>query len=91
MGDLVKVGIKLGLAASLLAAIAGVLLLVTIPNVDFTPLSRYVGSVYAFAVHWCPVIASLWTTACTIIGVNLALLTFRGAMVAVKLAWRVFE
>ena len=91
MGDIIKVSIKLGLAATLLAAIAAVLLLVTIPNVDFTPLSTYIGSVYAFAVHWCPVIASLWTTALTMIGVNLALLAFRAAMVIVKLIWRVFE
>lgn len=91
MGDIVKIGIKLGLAATLLAAIAGVLLLVTIPSIDFTPLSTYIGSVYAFAIHWCPVIESLWTTALAMIGVNLALLAFRGAMVVVKLAWRVFE
>lgn len=91
MGDLVKVGIKLGLAATLLAAIAAVLLLVTIPSVDFSSITTYINSVYAFAVHWCPVMANLWTTATTMIGVNLALLAFRGAMVVVKLAWRVFE
>lgn len=91
MGDLIKVGIKLGLAAALLAAIAGVLLLVQIPTVDFTPLSTYIGHIYAFAVHWCPVIGTLWTTATVMIGVNVALLAFRGAMVVTKLAWRVFE
>lgn len=91
MGDIIKIGIKVGLATALLAAIAAVLLLVTIPYVDFTPLSSYIGSVHAFAVHWCPVIGPLWTTAISMIGVNVALLLFRGAMVVVKLAWRVFE
>ena len=91
MGEVLKIGGKFGLATALLAAIAGVLLLISIPSVDFTPLSYYIGSVYAFAIHWCPVIQSLWTTALAMIGVNLALLTFRGAMVAVKLVWRVFE
>lgn len=91
MGDIVKIGIKVGLAATLLAGIAGVLLLVSIPSVDFTPLSTYIGHVYAFAIHWCPVISNLWTTALAMIGVNVALLAFRGAMVVVKLAWRVFE
>lgn len=91
MGDVIKIGIKVGLAAGLLTAILAVLALVSIPYVDFSPLPYYIGSVYAFAVHWCPVIGTLWNTALVMIGVNLALLTFRGAMVVVKLAWRVFE
>lgn len=91
MSDLIKIGIKTALIGGVIVTLAVVLLLIQLPVVDFTPLSTYIGSVYAFAVHWCPIIERLWTTATFIIGVNIALLTFRAGLFLFKTIWAIFE
>lgn len=75
-----KMAIKAALLVGVLGAFATVLLVIQIPSVDFSPLSIYIGHVYAFAVHWCPIISQLWTVSIIILGANLALLIFRAGL-----------
>lgn len=91
MLDVIKISMKVAAISAAVAALAVVLLLIRLPAVDFSVLSTYIGHVYAFAVHWCPIIANLWNLALTVIGINLALLTFRAGLFLFKIIMSVFE
>lgn len=91
MGEMIKITVKTAAIGAAIAALAVVLLGIQLPQVDFSTLSVYVARVYAFAIHWCPIIASFWNTALVIIGVNLALLTFRAGLFVFKTIMAIFE
>ena len=89
--NLIKVGIKLAIVTAVLGSVVLVVSMIQIPNVDFSSVSYYIGSVYAFAVHWCPVIDILWATALGVIGVNIAILGVRAALFVARAIMVVFE
>ena len=91
MGELVKIGIKVGIVTLAIAAFAVFVLTLQLPSVDSTILFDYIDSVYTFAVHWCPVIHLLYTLSVYVIGVNISVLVLRIALLIPKTAMAIFE
>lgn len=91
MADWAKIALKTGLIAVVMVALWAVFANVQIPTIDFTSVLSSAGTAMAIITYWIPVFPTIWTTTLVLLGVLLALWTFRFAMVAVRWLFKVNE
>lgn len=91
MADWAKIAIKTGLIATVMIALFAVFALVQVPAVDFTTLTQGLGIGLAVIYHWLPISQVLFTLVLGLLAVEVALLGFRYAMIAVRWLFKVNE
>lgn len=91
MGDAIKIGVKTGLIAVVMVALWAVFTQISIPSLDFSTIFASAGTAFAVISYWVPVFPVLWTTTLALLGVLIALWTFRFAMIAVRWIFKVNE
>lgn len=91
MADWAKIALKTGLIAVVMVALWAVFANVQIPTIDFTSVLSSAGTAMAIITYWLPVFPTIWNTTLILLGVLLALWTFRFAMVAVRWLFKVNE
>lgn len=89
--DYVKMGAKLALIAVITTAIIVIFTTVQIPNLDFTLFSTGVSKALAIMYHWVPAAQVLVPLAFVMLGVQLAIILFEYAMIAVRWVMKVNE
>lgn len=91
MADWAKILIKTGLIATVMVALFAVFANVQIPAIDYSSLTSGLGVALAVCYHWLPVTSVIFPVAVVLLGVELALLTFRYGMIAVRWLFKVNE
>lgn len=91
MGDLVKIGVKTALIAVITAAIIAVFTSVSFPALDYTNFAQYLRAGYAVAVHWCPILGTIFPLAIALMGVRVAIWGVHFTLIAVRWVMKVNE
>lgn len=91
MADWAKIALKTGLIVVVMAGIWLVFDRIQVPAIDFSQLVQGLGKFFAIANHWLPVFNTLWRVTLALLGVELALLTFRFGIIAVRWLFKVNE
>lgn len=91
MGDFVKIAVKTALIVTIMAGIVALFATVQIPSLDFTLLTQGLGVALAVLYHYVPISTVILPLAFIILSLDLAILTFRIGMVAVKWIMKVNE
>lgn len=91
MADWAKIALKTGLIVVVMAGIWLVFNQIQVPSVDFTQLTNGLGKIFAIANHWLPVFNAIWLIIVALLGVELALITFRFGIIAVRWLFKVNE
>lgn len=89
--DYVKMGAKLALIAVITTAIIVIFNTVQIPNLDFSLFSQGLSTALAIIYHWCPAATVIVPLAITMLGIQLTILLFEYAMIAVRWVMKVNE
>ena len=89
--DYIKMGAKLALIAVITAAIILIFSTVQIPNLDFTLMNQGLGTALAVIYHWVPAAQVIFPIAVAMLGIQLAILLFEYAMIAVRWVMKVNE
>lgn len=82
---------KLALIAVITAAIIAIFANVQIPNLDFTLLTQGLNKAMAIMYHWVPAASVVLPIAVSMLGIQLAILLFHYAMIAVRWVMKVNE
>lgn len=91
MGDAIKIAVKTGLIAVIMVALWAVFTQIQIPTLSFTTVFQSAGTALAIINYWIPVFSGVWITTLALLGVLVALWTFRFAMIAVRWVMKVNE
>lgn len=89
--DLVKMGVKAALIIVITAAVLILFNTITIPNLDLSQVSSYLNTAYSVGVHYVPGFAIIWGLGLAVIGLDLAVMIFNFAMIAVRWIMKVNE
>lgn len=89
--DIVKIAAKTALIAVITAAIIALFANVQIPNLDFTMFGQALGKGLAIMYHWVPGANVIVPLAFSMLGLQLAIMLFEFAMVAVRWVMKVNE
>lgn len=91
MGDAIKIAVKTGLIAVIMVALWAVFANVQVPTVSFTEFTSAISMALAVAYHYVPALQIIFPVAIGLVGVELGILTFKYAMIAVKWVMKVNE
>lgn len=91
MGDAVKIAVKTALIAVIMVALWAVFTQIQIPTLDFSVVFQSIGTSFAIISYWVPAFPTIWTTTLAMLGVLVALWTFRFAMIATRWIMKVNE
>lgn len=91
MADWAKIALKAGLVAVVMVALWAVFTMVEIPELDFSVIFGGVSTAFAIISYWCPAFPTVWVTALAMVGMLIALWTFRFAMIAIRWLFKVNE
>jgi len=91
MADWAKILLKTGLIAGVMAGIWAVFTQIQIPTIDFSVITQNTSFAYAFLTYWNPAFPVVWGIVLTMLGVLLALWTFRFGSIAVRWLFKVNE
>ena len=91
MGDAIKIDVKTGLIAVIMVALWAVFANVQVPSVSFTEFTSAISMALAVAYHYVPALQIIFPVALGLVGVELGILTFKYAMIAVKWVMKVNE
>lgn len=91
MGDAIKIAVKTGLIAVIMVALWAVFSNVQVPSVSFTEFTSAISMALAVAYHYVPALQIIFPVALGLVGVELGILTFKYAMIAVKWVMKVNE
>ena len=89
--DYVKMGAKLALIAVITAAIVALFTTVQIPALNFQYLTQGLSTALAIVYHWVPASQVVVPLAFSMLGVQLAIILFEYAMIAVRWVLKVNE
>lgn len=89
--DYVKMGAKLALIAVITAAIVALFANLQIPALNFTLLNQGISTALAIMYHWVPASQVIVPLALSLLGIQLAILLFEYAMIAVRWILKVNE
>ena len=89
--DYVKMGAKIALIAVITTAIIAIFATVQIPALDFTLFSQGLSTALAIIYHWVPAAQVVVPLSITMLGIQLAILLFEYAMIAVRWVMKVNE
>lgn len=90
-GDYVKMGIKAALIVVITVAVLVLFNSITIPNLDLSQVSTYLNVAYSVGVHYIPGFVIIWGLGLAVIGLDLAVMLFNLAMIAVRWVMKVAE
>lgn len=90
-GDIVKIAAKTALIAVITAAIIALFANVQIPGLDFTLFGQTLGKGLAILYHWVPGSNVIVPIAFAMFGLQLSIMLFEFAMVAVRWIMKVNE
>ena len=91
MGDAVKIAVKTGLVVVVMVALWAVFTQVQIPALDFSVVFGSAKTAFAIIAYWCPAFPIIWNTTLAMLGMLVALWTFRFAMIATRWIMKVNE
>lgn len=91
MSDIVKIAVKTALILVITAAILAIFANLHIPSLDFTYFSQGISRALAIMYHWIPGASVIVPIAFTMLGIQVAILTFELAMIAVRWIMKVNE
>lgn len=91
MGDLVKIAAKTALIVVITAAILALFATIQIPNIDFSVLSTGLGVALAVIHHWIPISTVIIPASIVMLSLQLAIVLFEFAMIAVRWIMKVNE
>lgn len=91
MADWAKIAIKTGLIAGVMVALWAVFTQIQIPTIDFSVVLQDASLAMAFLTYWCPAFPVVWNMSLVMLGVLVALWTFRFATIAVRWLFKVNE
>ena len=91
MTDALKIAAKTALIAVVTTAIIAIFATVQIPALDFTLLTQGLGTALAIIYHWVPSARIVVPLAVSMLGLQLAILLFEYAMIAVRWIFKVNE
>lgn len=91
MADWAKIAIKTGLIAGVMVALWAVFTQIQIPTIDFSVVLQDASLAMAFLTYWCPAFPVVWNISLVMLGILVALWTFRFATVAVRWLFKVNE
>lgn len=89
--DYIKMGAKIALIAVITAAIIVIFNNVHIPTLDFTTLTSGLSTALAIIYHWVPAASVIVPIAFSMLGIQLAIMLFEYAMIAVRWIMKVNE
>lgn len=89
--DYVKMGAKIALIAVITVAIIAIFANVQIPNLNFNLLTTGISTALAIIYHWVPGANIIVPLAFSMLGIQLAILLFEYAMIAVRWVLKVNE
>lgn len=89
MVEVAKIALKTGLIAVVMVALWAVFTQVQIPALDFSLIFGGVSTAFAILSYWCPAFPVVWVTALAMVGMLIALWTFRFATIAVRWLFKV--
>ena len=91
MADWAKIALKTGLVAVVMVALWAVFTQVQLPSIDFSVVFGSFGTAMAVIAYWCPAFTVIWNTTLALLGMLVALWTFRFAMIAIRWLFKVNE
>ena len=91
MADWAKIALKVGLVAGVMAGIWAVFTQIQIPVIDFSVPLQSAGFAMAFLTYWCPAFPVIWNVSLIMLGVLIALWTFRFGSIAIRWLFKVNE
>lgn len=91
MADWVKIALKTGLIIGVMTALWAVFTQIQIPNINYVPVTQNAGIAMAFLTYWIPAFPIIWNITLTMIGILIALWTFRFGSIAVRWLFKVNE
>lgn len=89
--DYIKMGAKIALITVITTAIIVIFATVQIPVLDFSLFSQGLSTALAIIYHWVPAAQVIVPLAITMLGIQLAILLFEYAMIAVRWVLKVNE
>ena len=89
--DIIKIGVKTALIAVITAAIIAIFANVQIPGLDFTMFGQAISKALAIIYHWVPGSSVIVPLAFSMMGIQLAIILFQYAMIAVRWVMKVNE
>ena len=91
MADWAKIALKAGLIAGVMVALWAVFTQIQIPTIDYTVVTQSAGVAMAFLTYWCPAFPVIWNISLAMLGLLLALWTFRFGSIAIRWLFKVNE
>lgn len=91
MADWAKIALKSGLIAVVMVALWAVFTQIQVPALDYSTVFSAASTVMAVLAYWIPAFPVIWTFTLVLLGVLVALWTFRFAMVATRWLFKVNE
>lgn len=91
MGDVVKIAAKTALIVVITGAILALFATVQIPSIDFSVLTTGLGVALAVIHHWIPISTVIIPAAIVMLSIQLAIIVFEFAMIAVRWIMKVNE
>lgn len=91
MADWAKIALKTGLIAVVMVALWAVFTQVQIPALNFSEVFSSFGTAMAIIAYWCPAFTVIWNTTLAMLGLLVALWTFRYSMIAIRWLFKVNE
>lgn len=91
MADWMKILLKTGLIATVMVALWAVFTQIQIPTLSYQSIFIRVGTGIKLLTYWIPVFPIIWTATLTMLGILIALWTFRFGMVAIRWLFKVNE
>lgn len=91
MGDIAKIIAKTALIVVVTTAVLALFANIQIPAVDFAPVTNALGVGLAVVYHWFPPAQVLMPVVFFLIGLDIALITFNFAMIAVRWIFKINE
>lgn len=91
MVDALKIAAKVALIAVVTTAIIALFANIQIPAIDFSTFTQGVSTALAVVYHWVPVMTVIFPIALTLVSLELAIVVFQFAMIAVRWVFKVNE
>ena len=91
MADWAKILIKTGLIAGVMVALWAVFTQIQFPSLNYANIFSGWTTAYAIINYWCPAFSYMWSFTLALLGLLVALWTFRFATIAVRWLFKVNE
>ena len=91
MADWAKIILKTGLVATVMVALWAVFTQIQIPSISYSYVLNGAGTAFALLKYWIYLFPVIWNITLAMLGILVALWTFRFSMVAIRWLFKVNE